>query len=80
MAVYMTYHFRKDTLLYFDVNNSLILYWHNIYGVTTIFFFFIFFSWVEIRLHAEFQLHMLLRSGSFMVVEKKPEKNTTTHP
>ena len=26
-------------------------------------------SWVEIRLHAEFQLPMLLRSGRFMVGE-----------
>ena len=35
------------------------------------FFLHISFSWVEIRLHTEFQLPMLLRSGSFMVVDKK---------
>jgi hypothetical protein len=44
--------------------------------VTPILFLHISFSWVEIRMHTEFQLSMLLRSGSFMVGEttKKQEK------
>ena len=33
------------------------------------------FSWVEIRLHTEFQLPMLLRSGSFMVGDKATKGN-----
>ena len=38
------------------------------------FFLRIFFSWVEIRLPTEFQLPMLLRSGSFMVGETNKKK------
>ena len=38
------------------------------------FFLHISFSWVEIRVHTEFQLPMLLRSGSFMVGETKKGK------
>ena len=40
------------------------------------FFLHISFSWVEIRLHTECQLPMVLRSGSFMVGEttKRPKK------
>ena len=42
------------------------------------FFLHISFSWVEIRLHAEFQLPMLLRIGSFMVGDKKQTKTKTS--
>ena len=35
------------------------------------FFLHIYFSWVEIRLHTEFELPMLLRSGGFMVGDTK---------
>ena len=38
------------------------------------FFLHISFSWVETRLHTEFQRPMLLRSGSFMVGETKKAK------
>ena len=38
------------------------------------FFLHISFSWVEIRLHTEFQLPMLLRSGSFMVGDNNNKK------
>ena len=38
------------------------------------FFFFFIFLGFEIRLHAEFQLPILLRSGSFMVGDKKEKE------
>ena len=34
-------------------------------------------SWVELRLHTEFQLPMLLKSGSFMVGDKQKRQQVS---